>query len=101
MICLLARPTRPLRGPTRSPGVIAWLEEIDRDDPLEVTGAGLDFVEGAFRAPVKDRGRLAKRIHSFCPDFVDQGIGLTQKGEPHALIESHFCANRDFFFWWD
>jgi Domain of unknown function (DUF4253) len=81
--------------------VIAWLREMDRDEPLEVIGAGFDFVEGFFRAPVKDRPRLARRIHAFCPDFVEQGIGLGEEGEPHALIEAYYRSNRDFFFWWD
>jgi hypothetical protein len=81
--------------------VIAWLRELDRDDPLDLVGAGPDFVEGAFRAPVKDRVRLAQRIHSFCPDFVEQGIGLGEEGDPHALIQRYFASNLDFFFWWD
>jgi hypothetical protein len=81
--------------------VITWLREIDGDDPFELTGAGRDFVEGFFRAKVTDRKRLAVRIYAFCPDFVDQGIGLTEKGEPHALIEGYFASNQEFFFWWD
>jgi hypothetical protein len=81
--------------------VVAWLREIDRDEPFRLVGAGMDFVEGAFEGPVKDRRKLAERIYSFCPDFVDQGIGLSEKGEPHALIERYFVENRAFFFWWD
>jgi hypothetical protein len=81
--------------------VIAWLREMDRDDPLEVLGAGADFVEGYFRGPIQDAGRLAERIYSFCPDFVDQGLGLAEEGEPHELIVRYFAASRDFFFWWD
>jgi hypothetical protein len=81
--------------------VIAWLREVDRDDPFRLVGAGMDFVEGEFEAPIQDLRRLAQRIYTFCPDFVDQGIGLTEKGEPHALIERYFTRHRAFFFWWD
>src|SRR5262245_32417168 len=81
--------------------VIAWLRQIDHDDPIDVTGAGLDFVEGRFLSRVKDPAKLAERIYSFCPDFVDQGLGLTESGEPHALIQKYFASNVDFFFWWD
>src|SRR5262249_43216843 len=81
--------------------VIAWLREIDRDDPFRLVGAGMDFVEGEFEAPIQDRRKLAQRIYSFCPDFVDQGIGLSEKGEPHALVERYFARHRAFFFWWD
>ena len=79
----------------------AWLRELDRDEPFDITGAGLDFVEGRFLAPVKDRTKLAERIHAFCPDFVDQGLGLSERGEPHALIQKYFASNVEFFFWWD
>jgi hypothetical protein len=82
-------------------GVIAWLKEMDRDEPLEVLGAGPDFIEGYFRGPIKDPAQLAERIYSFCPDFVDQGIGLMEEGDPHELIEKHFASSPDFFFWWD
>lgn len=81
--------------------VIAWLRELDRDEPFELTGAGADFVEGSFINAVRDRKRAAQRIYSFCPDFFDQGIGLTEQGEPHAVIERYFASNRAFFFWWD
>jgi hypothetical protein len=37
----------------------------------------------------------------FCPDFVDQGIGLEQTGEAHALSGLYFASNRDFFYEWD
>jgi hypothetical protein len=58
-------------------------------------------VEGVFREPEKDGVALSQRIHSFCPDFVNQGLGLTGHGEPHALIQQYFASNRAFFFWWD
>ena len=81
--------------------VVAWLRELDREEPFDLTGAGADFVEGTFTNAVRDRKRAAQRIYSFCPDFFDQGIGLTDQGEPHAAIERYLAANRAFFFWWD
>ncbi|HVR18688.1 MAG TPA: DUF4253 domain-containing protein [Polyangiaceae bacterium] len=81
--------------------VIAWLRELDKAEPFVVTGAGTDYVEGYFTGPVRDPHTLADRIYSFCPDFVDQGIGLAEKGEPHELIVKHFRTTREFFFWWD
>jgi hypothetical protein len=81
--------------------VIAWLRDLDRDEPFDLSGAGMDFVEGSFRNPVKNPASLAVRIYSFCPDFVDQGLGLAERGEPHALIEKYFASNLAFFFWWD
>lgn len=81
--------------------VISWLRELDKSEPFVMTGAGLDYVEGYFKGPVRDPDSLARRIYSFCPDFVDQGIGLAEKGEPHELIVKYFRTTREFFFWWD
>jgi hypothetical protein len=68
-------------------------------NPL-VTGAGLDFVQGSFASTVKDARALAERIHAFCPDFVEQGLGLQDDGPPHELIVRHFQEDRSFFLWW-
>ncbi len=81
--------------------VVAWLRELDRTEPFELTGAGEDFVEGRFRGDVKDPRALAPRIDAFCPDFVAQGLGLTEKGAPEDLIARWFGEHRAFFFWWD
>lgn len=81
--------------------VIAWLRELDRDEPFELTGAGFDYVEGSFKQDVRNPKALARRIHAFCPDFVDQGLGLTETGTPEELIVRHFARDRSFFFWWD
>lgn len=81
--------------------VISWLRQLDRDEPFVLTGAGFDYIEGYFKKDVKDPRALARRIYAFCPDFVDQGLGLTEKGTPEDIIVRHFTASRTFFFWWD
>ena len=74
--------------------VVAWLRALHAAEPLRITGAGQDFVEGFFLAPIRDGASLAKQIYSFCPDFVDQGIGLEQHGPPEQLIQAYFRHNR-------
>ena len=81
--------------------VVAWLRELDKADPFELTGAGFDYVEGYFKNAPKDPHALARNIYAFCPDFVDQGLGLTEDGTPEELIVRHFAKSRSFFFWWD
>jgi hypothetical protein len=81
--------------------VVAWLRQLDRDEPFELSGAGFDYVEGSFRNDVRDPHALARRIYAFCPDFVDQGLGLEDHGTPEELIVRHFAKSRSFFFWWD
>ena len=65
-----------------------------------------DSIEGGGVTDSTDRAAertwaLARRIHAFCPDFVDQGLGLTETGTPEQLIVRHFARDRSFFFWWD
>jgi len=81
--------------------VISWLRQLDRDEPFVLTGAGFDYIEGYFKKDVRDPRALARRINTFCPDFVDQGLALTEKGTPEDIIVRHFTASRTFFFWWD
>ena len=75
--------------------VIAWLRALEKDQPFEITGVGLDFVEGRFTAALRDPVALAKRIYAFCPDSVEQGAGTVD-----ALAED-LAKERLFFFWWD
>jgi hypothetical protein len=82
--------------------LIAWLRELDAADPFTLLGAGFDFVEGSFDAPVRDPDAVGKKVYTFCPDFWEQGIGLEAEGEePEPGIAAYFRAERAFFFWWD
>jgi hypothetical protein len=81
--------------------ILTWLRAIDRDDPFSLTGAGSDSIEGEFTNLVQNPSPLAKNIYAFCPDFVTQGLALTEKGAPEDLIVRYFQKNRYVFFWWD
>ena len=75
-------------------GVIAWMKELQQEQPFILTGIGFDYLEGHFTGPVKDPSALAKRMYQFCPDIVDQGTesinNLARELEKGAL-----------YFWWD
>jgi hypothetical protein len=58
-------------------------------------------VEGAFSGPVRDPAALAHNIYTFCPDFWNQGLGLTQHGPPEEGIAKYFSTEGYFYFWWD
>ena len=75
-------------------GVIAWMQELERDQPYVLTGIGFDHMEGFFTTPVTNPDELAKRMYQFCPDIVDQGVGTVKKlaGE---------LRNGRLYFWWD
>ena len=75
-------------------GVIAWMKELQQEQPFILTGIGFDYLEGHFTGTVKDPSALAKRMYQFCPDIVDQGTesvnNLARELEKGAL-----------YFWWD
>jgi len=76
--------------------VIAWLKALERDAPFVLTGIGYDHVEGRFLRPVgADADSLAKRLHSFCPDVVDQGTGSVKE------LANEIGRLNTFFCWWD
>jgi len=77
-------------------GVIAWLRELERDAPFVLTGIGYDHVEGRFLKPVGPRAdSIAKRLHGFCPDVVDQGTGSVKE------LANEIGRLNTFFCWWD
>jgi hypothetical protein len=75
-------------------GVIAWMKELEQEQPYVLTGIGFDYMEGHFTGPVKDPQGLAKRMYQFCPDIVDQGVGDVSKLAKELQKGS-------LYFWWD
>jgi hypothetical protein len=75
-------------------GVIAWMKELQQEQPFILTGIGYDYMEGHFISSPKDPEALATRMYQFCPDIVDQGAGsisaLASELEKGAI-----------YFWWD
>jgi hypothetical protein len=76
-------------------GVIAWMKELQQEQPFILTGIGFDYMEGYLTSPVKDPDALAKRMYQFCPDIVDQGIGSVR-----ALARDLRTVGT-LYFWWD
>lgn len=75
-------------------GVIAWLRDLEGEQPFVLTGIGFDHLEGHFTSKVKDPRALARRMYQFCPDIVDQGVGSLGK-----LADE--LRNGTLYFWWD
>ena len=75
-------------------GVIAWMQELEREQPFVLTGIGFDYMEGFFVEPVTNPDELAKRMYQFCPDIVDQGVGTVSK-------LANEVRNGRLYFWWD
>ena len=75
-------------------GVIAWLKDLEREQPFVLTAVGLDHLEGHFTTPVRDPKALARRMYEFCPDIVQQGVGSVAK-----LADE--VKKGTLYFWWD
>ena len=75
-------------------GVIAWLKELEQEQPFVLSGIGYDYLEGIFTTSIKDPGALAERMYQFCPDIVEQG---TDTVDELAQILQSGCL----YFWWD
>jgi hypothetical protein len=75
-------------------GVIAWMKELQQEQPFILTGIGFDYMEGHFTSPIKDPQELARRMYQFCPDIVDQGVGSVSE-----LARN--LKKGDLYFWWD
>lgn len=75
-------------------GVIAWMKELEAEQPFVLTGIGFDYMEGRFLTPVKDPQGLARRMYQFCPDIVDQGVGSLEE-------LARELAKGNLYFWWD
>jgi hypothetical protein len=74
--------------------VIAWMKQLEAEQPFVLTGIGMDYMEGYFTTPVKDPSGLAKRMYKFCPDIVEQGVGTV-----NALAGE--LKKQKLYFWWD
>jgi hypothetical protein len=74
--------------------LIAWLRDLEKDYPFQITGIGTDFLEGMFLTPIQDPAALVKRINEICPDD-DVRPGSEQEAITHLLQ-----TNR-LFLWWD
>lgn len=72
--------------------LINWLKELT--DPLQITGAGTDFLAGKFTTAIKDPDSLAKTILALCPDG---DVGDNAAGN----LAKRLKATRELFLWWD
>ena len=86
---LVARGTNGVNYGLTTRALIAWLRDLEKENPFELTGCGFDFLEGRFRAPVRHAEHWAKRMVELCPDCES----------PEQVMEE--LREQRFFFWWD
>ena len=77
--------------------LVEWCEETRREHPLTVIGAGFDFVELGFAAPIGNGEALTRRLAEFCPDLQ------VRPDDARAVAEfaRELARVRRCFLWWD
>jgi hypothetical protein len=60
-----------------SEDVIGRLKDWEKTSPLDIIGAGNDWVEIEFRTLPRDLKAFVEEVYDFCPDAVDEGPGTT------------------------
>ncbi|MCI0457914.1 MAG: ankyrin repeat domain-containing protein [Gemmataceae bacterium] len=71
--------------------VIAWLLDLERENPFVLTECWFDFLAGKFLQPVRNAAHWAERMVQFCPDVASPPEALA-----HELEQT-----QTFTFWWD
>jgi hypothetical protein len=71
--------------------IIAWLLDLDKENPFDLTECWFDYVGGKFLQPLQNVQHWAEKMLQLCPD-IDMS--------PQSLAEQ-LEATRRFGFWWD
>ena len=79
----------------QTPEVVAWLKQVDAENPFNLTFCSHEMVGGAFLASVKGAKKLAEKIVEFCPTCLDDGAETPE--ELAVLLKK----GRSFLLWWD
>ena len=75
--------------------IITRLKEWNAIYPLDIIGAGPDFVEAAFVKAPEDMEAFAWKVYEFCPDVVDQGTGTVK------ALAAQMRRSGALYLWWD
>lgn len=87
---MLAMATNGANSGLSPQDIVAWMRDLEREQPYVLTGIGWDFLDGRFTGAVKEPEELAERMVEFCSDLED----------PKAVAVQLRKSGR-FGFWWD
>ena len=76
--------------------IVKWFRELEKEQPLELHGTGIDFVDGRLAKPPKDAKKLAKRMVELCPDLVGDS-----EAEAAKRLAEGLKKDQRVWFWWD
>ncbi|WP_423735717.1 DUF4253 domain-containing protein [Chitinophaga caseinilytica] len=74
--------------------LVAAMKKWHAETPVEIVGAGHDWLEARFLAR-PDWDAMAEKVYEFCPDAVDQGTGSI------AALAAEMRETGMLYLWWD
>lgn len=90
-----ARQTNGINYDIDNEAVVTRLRKWHKLYGIEVTGAGMDWVQFDLKRLPGDVGILAKEVYRFCPDSVDQGPGDV------STLADDIRESKQVYLWWD
>ena len=86
---LVARGTNGANYDLTTRALIAWLRDLEKENPFELIGCGFDFLEGSFPSHVQNAKDWSRRMLELCPDC---------ESAAQVMLE---LRQQRFYFWWD
>ena len=80
-------------GPA-SERIVAWLDDLAKEEPFELSEIGVDYLAGEFAHSPKDARAVAKRCAEFAPDLV------AGRATSLDLLAEEIRANRTLYLIW-
>jgi hypothetical protein len=74
--------------------ILAWLTELAKDEPFELTEIGADYVAGSFERSPKDAAAVARRSAEIAPELV------AGRASTLALLTEEIRVNRTLYLIW-
>lgn len=74
--------------------VVAWLDALAKDEPVDVREVGVDYVAGRFLRTPKDPAAIARRCADFAPDLV------SGRASTLDLLAREIEVNRTLYLIW-
>lgn len=75
--------------------IVAFLAELEKEEPFELLEVGLDYVAGQFRRVPADPAALAERLAGFAPE-----LAAGKREKMLALLAEELRKNRTLYLFW-
>jgi len=74
--------------------IVAWLDDLAKEEPFELTEIGVDYVAGRFERAPKDPAAIARRSAELAPDLV------AGRASTLELLAEEIRVNRTLYLIW-